>query len=375
MSSDKAIIGADIRTLEMKALSTRNGSILLLLPRILAFWLLSVTAIHAQTVTVVGSMGENGHGWMFRSQGICYVITPRHVAGELPRISVTSAAPVVNGTGTVFRPFWPEMDLAIAVVRGGIEERCIENLDSLNVSRAARNAGTAQLLRLSPSGELERQRLNLARRDYLTWQATLADAGGSIYQGTSGAFAFANDEPIGMAIESEDVNSILLMRSAEIYMNVARFLAEESGAVTAQSEPVHEVEANEQRLELVSATAAPIEPQYAAENLLTEGSYVFDPIRNTEILFRAEGDAPVALSQFIMIAPINGTYALPKDILVLTDASAAGTRFRPWVRGQVAPDGAFDSGPNAPRSARWIKILILNARAAGPVAIERISVF
>ncbi|MFG6661480.1 hypothetical protein [Sulfitobacter sp. 915] len=361
--------------LETSALKIPMIKLLRLMRSVLTVWIVSVTALPAQTVSVANDMGENGYGWMFRSQGTCYVITPRHVAGELPRISVTSAAPVLNGTGTVFRPFWPDLDLAIAVVRGGIEERCTASLDRLDISRTAGNAGSAQLLRLSASGELLRHRLDLTRRDYLTWQATLAEANGSVYQGTSGAFAFVGHEPIGMAIESENVNSLRLMRAAEIYMNVARFLEEEGGTVTAGSAPVHEAKADEVRLELVSTTAPPTAPRHAAENLLTDGSYVFEPVRNTEIIFRVEGDAAATLSHIRITSPNDGAHTMPKDILVMTDASMDGERFRTWVRGQMAPDGQFDSGRTAPRNARWIKVLILNTRAVGSVAVEQISLY
>jgi len=335
----------------------------------------TVTLSTAQTVSVTNDIGGNGYGWMFQSEGICYMVTPRHVAGELPRITVKSEAPVANGIGTVFRPFWPGLDLALAVVRGGIEERCTETLDSLQVSRLARSSQTAQLLRLSPSGEPQRQRLNLNRRTYLTWEALVAAADGSVYQGTSGAFAFVGSEPIGMAIESENTNSLRLMRSEEIYMNVARFLAEEGGAVVTQSKPPHDTEAEEIRLQLVSTTAPPTEPRFAAENLLTEGVYLFEPLQTSEILFRVDGNKATSLSRFRMTAPKEGPHAQPKDFLVMIDNSAGGTRFRSWIRGQMAPDGQFDSGPMAPRSARWIKIFILNGRAAGPIGIESVSLF
>ena len=190
---------------------------------LLRFSALCVTALHAsvigvvaQTVNVQNGLNENGFGWMFRSGGTCYAVMPRHVAGPLPRVTLTTAAPVANGSGSVIHPFWPGLDLSIAVVRGGIEARCTETLDRLDLSRRAGRAARAELHRLDPTGEEERIAISLERRNYLTIDGEVATNNAEIYQGTSGAFAFVGEEPIGMAITSDDPKRLVLMRSEEL---------------------------------------------------------------------------------------------------------------------------------------------------------------
>ena len=333
-----------------------------------------VTAAGAQTVSVTNGMGEKGFGWMFDHAGSCYAVMPRHVAGPFPKVTVTSAAPVANGQGTVIRPFWEGVDLALAVIRGGIEERCTETLDRLQPSRRARGAVEAQLHRLSPTGEEERIPLRITARDYLTLTGEVAGAGAEIYQGTSGAFAFAGIEPVGMAIQSDDPERAVFMRVEEIALNLGRFLQEQGTAFAQESRSeVVPAEAGGIPLRLVSASAPPVAPQFGPENTLGEGLYVFAPQRLTELLYKVDGDQAVAMSQVRLSAPMKGGYALPRRVLVMTSANPDQGRFLQWTGGEVAADGLYDTGPMGQRNVLWLKIRILDARSDGPLAVAEVS--
>ncbi|MEL6574221.1 MAG: hypothetical protein AAFQ64_21465 [Pseudomonadota bacterium] len=333
----------------------------------------AVITVQAQTVAIEGSTGEQGFGWMFHQGGVCYAILPEHVAGPLPQITLTSGAPVAVGTGSVIRPFWPEIDLALAVVRGGITARCIADLDDLSPTTASRAAGRLRLHRLSETGEDEWINLEVVDRAYLTIDAEVTSEGDQVYQGTSGAFAFVGDVPVGMATDSERPQHVLLMRSEEIHLNVGRFLSEQSLAFVEQTEPDTSVAAGEIPLAIASVNAAPVSPSLGPDNMLGEGSYVFDPLPSIEILLRVDGEDAVELSRFALRSTPGSGYAVPRRLLISTDQGVDGTRLQTWFRGEMSPDGQFDTGPRAPRNIRWIRVQILSAWDDGPIEISAVS--
>lgn len=298
---------------------------------------------------------------------------PRHVAGPLPRVTLTTAAPVANGSGSVIHPFWPGLDLSIAVVRGGIEARCSETLDRLDLSRQANIAARAELHRLDPTGEEERIAISLERRNYLTIDGKVLANNAEIYQGTSGAFAFVGQEPIGMAITSDDPKRLVLMRSEEILMNTRRYLSEQGNAFAAEAAPASVPQEGGYSLSLVSVSAPPISPEFDPQNVLGEGIYVFSPQRISEIIFRIQEENPVPLSRIQIRSPKDSGYAVPRRVLIMTDARSDGGGYSVWTRGEIPPDGNFDTGLMATRNVLWIKIMILSGWGSGDIAIQTIS--
>lgn len=339
----------------------------------LSAFLTFVISAHSQTVAVEGSRGENGFGWMFRQDGVCYVILPEHVPGPLPQITVTTSAPVAVGTGNVLRPFWPELDLAIAVVRGGISARCVADLSDLDQTTASRAATRIRLHRLSSSGEGEMLLLDVLERDYLTIDAEVAGERGEIYQGTSGAFAFAGEVPVGMAIESTGPSHVRLMRSEEILLNIRRFLSEQSVAFVEATTPEVRIDPGGLQLIVASVNTVPISPSLGPDNLFGEGSFVFDPLPSSDILLRVEGDESIDLSRLVIRSTPEAGYAVPRRVLISTDQGPEGTRLHPWFRGDMSPDGQFDTDQRAARSVRWIQIQVFSAWGDGPVEISSIS--
>ena len=313
---------------------------------------------------------------MFRHAGSCYVALPAHVAGPLPRITVSTAAPVASDQAVVVAPFWPGLDLALGVLgRGALDARCTAALGDLAPTIRSRDAAEATILRVSPVGEEERLRVRIIDRDYLTFTAELESDGDAIAQGTSGAFAFAAGRPIGMAITSDDPSRARFMRSEEIALNLSRFLTEQGVAFSAPSGPEADPRpeaGGTLALGRASSTTPPVLPQHGVGNLLGDGLYVFRPTGPVEIVLRLDGKAAAALRRLRLTAPAEG-YAVPKDIVVQLDAGADGTRFRHWTQGQMRPDGVFDTGRLAGRNARWIKIVVRNAWGEGDVALDEVT--
>lgn len=337
------------------------------------------TNAQAQTVSVLNGDGEHGHGFMFAHFGNCYVALPRHVAGRdfFPRINLSTAAPVVNGTATVFRPFWEGVDLALAVASEALADRCTASLDDLDPSQRARAAGSGQLLRLLPDGSEDRVQIDIEDRGYLIFTGRVAPSDPSeIAQGTSGAFVFAFGEPIGMAITSDDTRRATFMRSEEIHMNIGRYLSRSGAAPTGPGAPSATIDDEPSReglpLAVVSSSVPSVNPSQAPENMLGDGLFVFEQARQMVFDFRFEPDTVRPLSRLKVIAPTDGRYALPKTILIQVSSEAEGERFRALLRRQAGPDGVFDTGEIAPRFVRRIRLIVLDTWSAGLVAIERV---
>lgn len=338
------------------------------------------TSSLGQTVIVQNGLGEKGFGWMFQHGSACYAAVPRHVAGPFPRVTITTAAPVAAGTGTVIAPFWDGIDLALVVVRGEASGHCTADLADLRTDATGRTATEAMLLRLLPNGEEERVPLRIENRNYLSFDAVVI-SGAEITQGTSGAFAFVGGKPIGMAFASSATDRATFMRSEEIHMHISRYLGEQGVAFTAPAaagptatSPAPPPPGAGIALELVGATMAPINPQFSPENLLDEGLFVFEPSRTMRITLRTAGSQLASLRRVQLLAPADGGHAMPKRILVQYSTEAQGHSFREWFRGEMARDGIFDTGAMPPRNMRRIQITLLDTWSDGPVALDRVIV-
>lgn len=344
--------------------------------------LLPANPATAQSVRVQNGQGEWGFGWMFGHAGICHVVMPRHVAQPddapfaYPKVTVSTAAPVVTDGATIDAPFWEGIDLATAVVDAGpLDARCTASLSDLEPTRETRATTRASLVRVTGVGEVARHPLRVGDWEYLTFQGELMDDGASIAQGTSGAFAFVGDRPIGMALTSTGERQATFMRSEEIAINVGRRLAEVGQTFVGRraAEDRAPIAGDGIAVRAVSANLPALLPQYEAENVLGEGLFVAEPTGPLEITLRLGGDAAQAVRRVRMTAPQEG-YAVPRSISVLVDAGEGGHRFRPWTGGQMRPDGVFDTGLLAPRNARWVRLRITDAWGSGAVALDRVVV-
>ena len=331
-----------------------------------------VTLAAAQTVLVRSDLGQNGYGWMFREEQTCYVALPRHVAGSLPLVTLTSEAPVAVGSATVLRPFWPGIDLAIGVVRGGIADRCTARLDELETTSAARRAGQLRLRRISDTGSAEWTPIVVTASGYLIIEAQIAADQRDVFGGTSGALAFFDDRPVAMAYEALGGGGVRLMRSDEMLVHLRRYLLEEGVAFATAAAPAATEQPAGVAARINRVSQPPISPEFAPENMLGDGLYVFDPVRGAEIILQIEADHPVPLHGIRLEAPTDAGYAVPRNILVQTDAGLEGDAFNVWIRGSVPADGVYASGPVAGRNVRWVKIVVSSAHGPGPVAIGRI---
>ncbi len=330
----------------------------------------------SQTVSILNDDREHGFGFMFKHRGNCYVALPHHVAGAdfYPRVNLSTAAPVVSGTGRMLRPFWDGIDLALAVASEAMRDRCTATLDDLAPSREAQTAGRAQLLRIRPDGSEDRTPLTIGDRGYLSFTGSVEAGATEITQGTSGAFAFARGEPIGMAITSDDPTRALFMRSEEVHMNISRFLSQSGGAVVDRTSSATSTSARTGTLPLVlvSSSVPASEPSFAPENMVGNGIFVFEPARRMVFDFRFEPDESHVFKRLGLRAAPQDGYAVPKNIIIQTSNDGSGETFSTLMRREVAPDGSFDTGDIASRYVRRLRLIVLDTWSVGNTAIDQV---
>jgi hypothetical protein len=334
-----------------------------------------VSHTNAQTVAVQNGT-QQGHGWMFAEDGACYLILPRHLAEPLGRMRIRTAAPVAEGTAFGRTPFWPEIDLAIATVDPSLRPRCTGELADLDLPGALRDTRSAQLERLSGAGEVERAPLTIGNRTYLTFDGVVPE-GTRVARGTSGSFAFVQGRPLGMVITADGEQQAKFIRSGEIRIHVARWL-EEHGRPFSAPAPATAATATTSEADLpirfVNSSVLPLQDDFAGSNLtLDDGIFVAEPQGGISLTFRlGNGTAAVPLAQVLIQAPSGIGFATPRDLLIEFSAREDGLSMRPFARGQMGLDGAYATARQAPQNARWLRVRVLNAWDAGPVALGRV---
>ncbi len=340
----------------------------------LLYFVACITPVFSQTVTIQ-SGDELGHGMLLKHGSTCYVLTPKHVANNKRRVTVFSSAPVVHSGALVETPFWEGMDFAIGVVRGPVEEKCVTTLDDLSTEVTVANGRHAQLLRLLPSGDIERVVMSVMKTDYLTLDARIVDGVSELYKGTSGAFLFDGEKPIGMIVEALSATEGRFIRIEELHSNLTRRLTRKAG-FQAATVPFSAAATNNDAgdivpLEFIRASQPPIYPDYAEDNMLGDGSYVFDLPRPNRIAFKIKGHEAVPLSNVRIFSEVDGDYAIPRNIRIAVSSAPDGSRPRFFGAAEMGPDGVFDFS-RAPTLARWMFITVNDAWETGAIGISAV---
>jgi len=327
--------------------------------------------VSAQTVTVQ-SGAENGHGFLVRKGATCYVLLPRHVAAGRRNVTVFSAAPVLHSSALIETPFWEGMDLAIGIVRGEIEKRCLRDLSDLKTSVQPESAGRVQLLRLRQSGEPERIDMVITDSQYLTLDAEITNGQSELFKGTSGSFLFADDVPLGMIVEALSPTKGRFIRIEEIFHNVERRVDRRSGfAVTSAPLTPAPPEAEDTiPFDLVSASLPPISPELSESNLDGPGSYVFQLSRPNRLAFKARSGV-VSLSKLQIRASQDASYSVPRTILIELSNTEDGARARMPTSVEMGADGVLDF--SLQQTTRWVFITIGSGWDGTTIGLESVT--
>jgi hypothetical protein len=322
---------------------------------------------------------ENGQGFMFRHSGTCYAVFPRHVTGPRPRAQAIAEG-AASGPVSVRFPFWPDIDLAVGVVRRGAGEQCTAELEMLTGNRRAfARQGDGTLVLVDAQGQVTRFAMEVKDTNYLDFTARFTDPAVEARQGMSGAFLQVPGGLAGMAIESVDARTLRFMRIEEIGMNVERWLGTQGGvALTTrdtaqQAAPDPAKPADGPRLRLLSAGPVARSADEMAENLLSDGgAYVFEPDGPARLDFMIEGTK--ALSRIRMIAREADTTVLPQRILIKVNAEADGGTWRWFWSGDMPRDGVLATPARQPTRAKRVRVTLLSARGTGAIRLDRVTI-
>lgn len=323
-------------------------------------------ASFAEPVSV--NNGE-GNGFLFSYRGNCYLFLPQHVHGRSLNVTIATAAPPAIGDAVVFQRFMPGADLSIAYVKPGMEQRCRDSWSDLpdRADEVLDQSGSATLIRVFPSGLVERAPMEITFRSYDHVEARPVE--GEVYQGVSGSILEAGGVVVGMAVRSKSVDHAEFLRVDEIKSRIFRLLdARAAGVEYARSS---EAPANQpssscaagSSLPILSVTCShePISPDYACSNLAKGGAARFPALdKPLDIYLELETDAAVPLSSVVLGKnPEALDAASPKAIRIEIDASSGQSRrWRRFASGDMTPLGEFAGRNGSKPFARRIKVSV-----------------
>ena len=167
------------------------------------------------------------------------------------------------------------------------------------------------------------------------------------------------------------------MRSGEILIHVHRFLDEQGGAYLPAPPSAEEGEnhsnGNALPLRFIEASVPAINPQFAPENMVEEGRFIFGTQRVMRFVFGF--DEPTAVSRIVMQSTTTENQTKPKDVILRWSVDSKREHFRELQRGEMGPDGVFDSGQMAGRNIRYLEIIALNTWGDGDVVIDQVTAY
>ncbi|WP_147126466.1 hypothetical protein [Shimia ponticola] len=334
----------------------------------------------AQAVRIEAA--ELGQGFILKEDGICWALLPRHLLDETGLISVeTSPAPSTLGSGEAYADFWDGMDFAVGYVgQAAGAASCTASLDGIEQTSASAGTNLSGTLRfVEPGGALVQYPMHIVETlNHKTFVAEFRNPAQTAFQGMSGAFLFVEDHPIGMAVRTpEGQRQMEFIRIEEIAFATRRWLDGRARTVVAAidtpDDGLADVGDRRHQLTLVSYNTAPTAAELGPEGLAREdGAYHFDFDEVVRLTFGFEDGEGQGIQRVRIVS--EGTGAKPLTVRVMVDPSNDQSSPQQFNRGQMSPDGLFDTGIRSERFARWVTILIESVQGQGPVRIDQIIV-
>jgi hypothetical protein len=210
---------------------------------------------------------------------------------------------------------------------------------------------------------------------YLTFDAELTTPGDELFKGTSGALLYAGSQPLGMIVEVDEATLTQgrFIRIEEVAMNAGRWLDRRGGNFAAQNAAPVVLQASGMSVELVSASAAPLEPELGPNALLGPGAFVFAAELPVRLVFHVAGEQAVPLSSVQMLSRPEAGQVVPKDIRIQVsneDEPANLRRFGSETF-RMAPNGLLTA--RGFTTAKWIVVTVTSAWDDGPIRIDDAS--
>ena len=107
--------------------------------------------------------------------------------------------------------------------------------------------------------------------------------------------------------------------------------------------------------------------------MVEDGPFVFKPQRIMRFTFGF--DKPTSVSRIMLRSTRDEAQTTPKEIILRWSIDKKGERFRELKRGEMGPDGIFDTGQMAGRNIHYLEIIALNTLGDGDVVIDDVSAY
>lgn len=324
----------------------------------------------SQAVSVMAA--EEGQGYLFREDGICYLMTAAHVTDGSNRAQVLTQDGR-EGVATMMRPFWLGFDLDIGQVRRLPVESCSAGFADLARGAASRLAGVRVTLPLVGPGGIDNLQMSVTSSDYLEFSARFDELELVGKKGMSGGFATLEGIPVGMARTTTQDGAIRFIQMAEITMNLRRWLDRSVVSLGPATEDAPSIEQVGLAYEVISAFPPAIDGDHVIEAMVEgSGPFVYPPGQDAVIVLRNLSEGQKVISRLRIESEPKEGYSLPRQFRVdlIPQEGYAHSQF--WQAGTFPPDGQFDTGPLARRFAEQIRITLIGAWNENPVRIDRI---
>jgi hypothetical protein len=347
--------------------------------------ILPAAAAKAEPVSINRNRGQ---GFAVSHNGNCYVILPAHVHGRGTALTLSTGSPPIVGAASVFQSFMPGMDLSVAYVSGGLDGRCGDRFADLprNIDPLIGPGGAVSFVRVSAAGQIERVPARVTSLLYETMEIEVAEGEtATVFRGTSGAFVFAGDTPVGMIIRAPDDRHAEVLRIDAIAARLDRLLAGGIGA--APEEPVAAAPSQSEggiglsglAAGITRCSAEPATPETSCWAMAEGSSPLIVPADSVpfviEIDLAGEESVPVSVVTMKSDAAAGDT-TTPRTVLV-ERTTAAGDRpaWRSYGRGDMSPLGSLEVRHGAAPRAGAIRITVLSVWKSGlPLRIDAIGI-
>ncbi|MGH1466909.1 MAG: hypothetical protein ACRBBQ_16275 [Cognatishimia sp.] len=336
---------------------------------LVAFYFIWVWPAFAASLALVGN--DEGHAVLVQHRGNCYAIMPNHVAAR-DQLALTSALPQKTGTALVFHRK-REMDLALAYVEGDIVSTCDRSWNELaaDVSELIAGSTSGGLKRIQFAGKfMDRAEATIVDADDNHFEIVTSEqwASSEIMGGVSGTLFFVNDQPVGIALSSENTNRARFLRLDRVFEALSGVLSAGRSTHPARMQITGSTEGLGYRI--TSQMRLKNGAKKGLANALTadwDGAEI-------EIEFTLSNDLPVRLDQILLESDIaDSAQTFPQKIVLELDRGRPGNPF--WgelFTPDMPPSGKLDINTGE-TFARRVRLTIQSVwHSDRPMRIDRV---
>ncbi|MBV7408566.1 hypothetical protein [Maritimibacter sp. DP1N21-5] len=298
----------------------------------------------------------SGSGFLFQSKGNCFVVLPTHLHGiRFEGIQITEPGGNRIGTAKILYKASDNADLSVGLVRGSITADCGPEWSGLP-RRLSQSLKVGMPVTMRRARQASTEGRQVVIRTLTFQQIEIAPEGNEeadLFGGTSGAFLFDGDKPVGMVTDAANAGQAWALRMDEIVNRVSRIMGEmqegdpcadptmpgceSGGALPEAATEGKAIEVTSWSVHPVEGTADP------TQMLLGQGAYVAPLTASTPIVLELTLPEDDRLRRITILSKPDDAASVPRGIEISTDATdGAVRRPSPFPSYEMSPDGIYD---------------------------------